>query len=86
MKTVVETHEPLQPLPNYPESHVRLEDVFFEDCAECVKITIHGTEHYLHRTTAFALYEQLQQYFKNLSDDDKDMLIHYGSELGEELL
>ncbi len=80
------THEPENPLPNYPHSHVKVDDVFMENCSECVKITIHGVEHFLHRTTAFALYDELQQYFKKLSRIEKNLLIQFGSDLGEELL
>lgn len=80
------THEPKIPLANYPMSHVCVEDVFLKACAECVKVTIHGHEHYLHRTTAFALYEQLQKYFQGLSPVEKAMMLQFGSELGPELL
>lgn len=80
------THEPKTPLPNYPFSHVNLEDVFQDSCAECVKVTIHGHAHFLHRTTAFSLYEQLQTYFKNLSPAEKLILIQFGSQLGPELI
>ena len=79
------THEPLNPLPNWPDSHVDVQNVFFEECPECVKITIHNCEHYLHRTTTFELYKKIQTYLKNLSDADKKFLIAAGSDLGEEL-
>ena len=79
------THEPEIPFPDWPYSHVYIEDVFFSDYDECIKVTIHGVEHYLHRTTALSLYEQLQTYFKNLSPQDKQLLTIYGSKLGDEL-
>ncbi len=80
------THEPKEPLSNYPYSHVKVEDVFDNDCLECVKVSVHRHQHYLHRTTAFSLYMQLQDYFKSLSDEEKELMISCGSELGEELL
>ena len=79
------THEPQNALPGFPYSHVKVDDVFYENCAECVKLTIHGDEHYLHQTTAFALYKQLQNYFKELNEVQKMLLILNGSELGDEL-
>ena len=82
----VTTHEPNVPLPNWPLSHVSVEDVFLQPCTECTKVTIHGNEHYLHRTTAFALYQQLQNYFRGLSAAEKEFMIACGSELGTELL
>ena len=81
----VETHEPSLPMEGFPYSHVKVDDVFGEKCEECVRITIHGVPHYVHRTTAFSLYEQLQQYFKDLSPADKRLLIENGSALGSEL-
>ena len=80
------TYEPVNPLPDYPNSHVKVDDVFDEKCEECVRVTIHGYQHYLHRTTAFALYDQLQQYFKGLSEFQKNLLIMCGTNLGTELL
>ncbi len=80
------THEPKTPLPDFPYSHAKVEDVFKDSCPECIKITIHGDEHFVHRTTAFALYEQLQQYFRNLSPAEKEIMIYYGSNLGAEIL
>lgn len=83
---MTETHEPQMPLANYPYSHVKVNDVFMDDCDECVCIMIHGQKHYLHRTTAYSLYEQLQEYFKNLSNMEKDLLIQFGTNLGNEIL
>lgn len=80
-----ETHEPKTSLPDFPYSHVKVDDVFSWECAECVKVTIHGCEHFLHRTTAFSLYSQLQDYFRNLSDAEKAFLLFGGTELGSEL-
>lgn len=70
-----ETHEPLNPLPNFPYSHVKVEDTFYEDVDECLSITIHENKHYLHRTTALSLYEQLQQYFRKLTEAEKNLLM-----------
>jgi hypothetical protein len=52
------THEPCEPLPNWPESHVsvKLTDA---SALECVKVTVHGVEHYLHATTARELEQML---------------------------
>lgn len=80
------THEPEKPLEGFPYSHVKVDDVFFDSCDECVKVTIHGTQHYLHRTTAFSLYEQLRDYFKNLSDPDKLLLTLGGIKLDDNLI
>lgn len=79
-KITIITHEPEHPLPGFPESHVKVDDVFAEDHAECVRITIHGAEHYLHRTTALALFEQLYGYFQNLSAAEKELLLQFDLE------
>lgn len=85
-KSINVTHEPQIPLPNFPLSHVKVDDVFHTDNDECMKITIHGTEHYLHQTTAFSLYEQLQKYFKDLPVSDKQLKMQMGWRFGKELL
>lgn len=46
-----ETHEPESPLPGWPRSHVDSELTDW-DTDECVVVTIHGVQHYLHSTTA----------------------------------
>lgn len=79
------THEPEVALEGWPLSHVRVVDTLADDVPECLKVVIHGNEHYLHQTTAFALYQQLQAYFQNLSDAGKLFLILNGSELGPEI-
>lgn len=62
-----ETHEPEEPLPGWPTSHAtsQLTDM---DQTECVKVTIHGVDHYVHATTARALWESLGG---NLEDYNK---------------
>ncbi|WP_328320976.1 hypothetical protein [Streptomyces sp. NBC_00388] len=55
-----ETHEPTTPHPNWPESHVRV-GLTGDDAEECVKVTIHGAEHYLHATTARELHRMLEK-------------------------
>ena len=52
------THEPHEPLPGWPGSHVSAE-LTGEDHFECVRVTIHGVEHLLHATTARALSDML---------------------------
>lgn len=79
------THEPAKPLPGYPYSHVRLDDVFLDDCDECVKVTVHGCEHYLHRSALFCLYEQIQRYFKGVPGEEKMPMVMDGFLLGDEL-
>lgn len=81
----VVTHEPEVALEGWPLSHVRVVDTLSDDVPDCLKVVIHGNEHYLHHTTAFALYQQLQVYFQNLSDADKLLLMLNGSELGPEI-
>ena len=71
----IETHEPLEPLPDFPYSHVKVEDTLEEDVDECLAITIHENKHYLHQTTALSLYEQLKQYFKGLPEVSKNLLM-----------
>ncbi len=82
---MIQTHEPQKPLADYPYSHVKVNDVFMDDCEECVCVVIHGCKHFLHRTTAYSLYEQLQEYFKSLSDTDKKLLVQFGTNLGNEI-
>ncbi|MFJ9027579.1 hypothetical protein ACIRQP_03485 [Streptomyces sp. NPDC102274] len=53
-----ETHEPGMPLPNWPSSHVSAQ-LTGDDQDECVKVTIHGVDHYLHATTAHELHTAL---------------------------
>lgn len=84
-KAVV-THEPDSPRPNWPESHVNVTNVFYDSCSECVKITIHDCDHYLHNTTALALYTMLQEYFKDLPLFSKMLMMQNGCKMGEELL
>lgn len=52
------THEPSDPLPGWPDSHVRvwLTD---DDTDECVAVQVHGVTHYLHSTTAAELHKAL---------------------------
>lgn len=59
-RTVAETHEPDMPLPGWPSSHAAcaLTDA---DQDECVVVTVHGVEHYLHATTARELQESLSK-------------------------
>lgn len=64
------THEPEVPV-NWPEGHVEVVSVFDDPVSECLKIRIHDSEHYLHRTTALALARQLGDYFDQLSARDK---------------
>ena len=86
MANDIVTHEPESPLEGWPESHVHVEDVFNTKSAECMCVCVHGCRHYLHQTTAFALYQQLQAYFQNLSDADKLFLTLNGSKLGPEIM
>jgi hypothetical protein len=53
------TREPEFPLPGWPESHVCVELTEPDWKSECVKVTIHGIEHYLHACTARELSNQL---------------------------
>ena len=85
MQIEATTHEPETALRGYPESHVLVEDQLMSESSECLSVSIHGHMHYLHRTTAFALYQQLQRYFRNLPDIEKLALIASGSNLGGEL-
>lgn len=62
------------------KNRVCLEDVFLDDCDECVKITIHGVEHYLHQTTTLELYHQIKAYFKGLPQFKKYFLLACGND------
>ncbi|MEU3690762.1 hypothetical protein [Streptomyces narbonensis] len=57
-RLIRETHEPPDPLPGWPESHVRAE-LTGDDEFECVRVTIHGVDHYLHASTARELQKAL---------------------------
>lgn len=50
-RLIRETHEPAEPLPGWPASHVSAE-LTGDDEFECVRVTIHGVEHYVHASTA----------------------------------
>jgi len=51
------THEPLKPI-NWPFGHVNVVFTGIEE-DECLKITIHDSEHFLHATTARELHTML---------------------------
>ena len=55
---VRETHEPAEPLPGWPRSHATTE-LTGDEQFECVRVTIHGVDHYLHATTARELHTML---------------------------
>lgn len=58
-RTVIrETHEPDQPI-DWPHGHVGV-DLTPDDVGECVLVTIHGVQHYLHSTTARELNTMLE--------------------------
>ena len=59
VRLVNETHEPVQPLPGWPKSHVSV-DLTDDDEFECVLVTIHGVKHYLHASTARELQLMLE--------------------------
>ncbi|MFC9816091.1 hypothetical protein ACFVJM_28990 [Streptomyces virginiae] len=59
-RPVTETHEPEVPLPGWPRSHVDSE-LTGEDEDECVLVTVHGVQHYLHATTARELQTALDR-------------------------
>lgn len=51
------THEPSQPN-NWPNGHVSCE-LTGDDTSECMIITIHGIEHYLHASTSRELEKMI---------------------------
>ena len=51
------THEPEVPN-NWPHGHVSVRETGDGE-GECIVITIHGMQHYLHSTTAYELYKML---------------------------
>lgn len=53
------THEPVMPLPGWPGSHVSVE-LTDDEFDECVLVTVHGVDHYLHATTARELQKALE--------------------------
>ena len=57
-RLIRETREPEEPLPGWPASHVAAE-LTGDDDFECVRVTVHGVEHYLHATTARELQNAL---------------------------
>ena len=58
-RLIRETHEPVMPLPDWPQSHVDAE-LTGDDDFECVLVTIHGVKHYLHASTARELQLMLE--------------------------
>jgi len=52
-----ETHEPKLPR-NWPNGHVAV-DLTGHESEECIRVTVHGVEHYLHSTTARELSNML---------------------------
>ena len=52
-----ETHEPKQPQ-NWPHGHVAVA-LTGSESEECVRVTVHGVDHYLHSTTARELSNML---------------------------
>lgn len=52
-----QTREPVQPV-NWPDGHVAVELTDLSE-SECVKVTVHGVDHYLHATTARELQKKL---------------------------
>ena len=54
---VSETHEPEVPQ-NWPDGHVAVA-LTDDGQGECIEVTIHGTKHYLHSTTARELSNML---------------------------
>lgn len=61
--TLRATHEPIVPLATWPQGHVDVAITDPED-DECIVITIHGVQHYLHSSTARALNDQLEDKLK----------------------
>jgi hypothetical protein len=57
----MKTFEPETPLPNWPDSHARVEAAP-DEADECVHVRIHGVSHYLHDTTAAELCKALRRY------------------------
>lgn len=53
----VVTFEPEVPV-NWPDGHVNV-TLTDDDHDECIKVRIHGVDHYLHSTTAAELYKAL---------------------------
>jgi hypothetical protein len=58
-KPITETHEPSEPLPDWPKSHVNVFQTG-DDIGECIAIKIHGITHYLHASTAEAMLINLR--------------------------
>ncbi len=56
-ETVTVTHEPEVPR-NWPDGHVAVA-LTGDDQGECIEVTIHGVQHYLHSTTAQELNRML---------------------------
>lgn len=54
----METHEPRIPQ-NWPVGHVFVQDATLTRHDECILVTIHGVQHYLHANTARQLSNML---------------------------
>jgi hypothetical protein len=63
----METHEPEEPM-NWPEGHVTSRFVDSTDVPECICVTVHGVEHYLHATTARELVRWLSKTLDDWND------------------
>lgn len=66
-----ETHEPTPPK-NWPYGHADITESSDED-DECFIITIHGTSHYLHASTAYELLKKMAIVIKNWDEKCKKM-------------
>lgn len=69
-----ETREPDEPLPGWPQSHVAAE-LTDDDDFECVRVTIHGVQHYLHASTA----RELQKALGSRLDEYNALCVEHGA-------
>jgi hypothetical protein len=76
------TCEPEYPLPDWPEGHVCVELTDDSFNHECLKLTVHGVEHYLHACTARELSNQL---LYRLEQHNRHLVRTLGDELGSQL-
>ena len=79
------THEPMPSRGGMPDNIVSVSDVLEKGSNERIIITIHGVEHYVYMTTALELYHRLQEHFRNLSTEEKQLLMYLGYNIGKEL-
>lgn len=81
LATKTETHEPAIPR-DWPNGHVNVK-LTGDEVDECVKVTIHGIDHYLHATTARELSNMLLGTLEKYNSKVRLENFHHGGNIQE---